>query len=259
MVEGNENLKRIEELENKYLEKYYYFLKFAESDILAGLETKDYIRNDWIGKWGNDAGTSDFAVGAERIVYALLNGKGIGQPNSCPVGADLMFEVDDAIIHIDMKTVCTDNIGDATRNIFVGENQNSYKGTIVKNAGRDMEDYVPNLPYIYTVNRKNYKEPVKKTCLSYFIVILYDKENLDTLYMLITCMPNGLLEPIYGSDILSAGKNPGKARYNFLSQNFKLLNNKLRTRVVYLNERVRTEYSKPLKNIIELYDNPLNK
>ncbi len=254
-------LKEIEELENTYLEKYYYFLKFVEREILLGLKTKDYIKDDWFSKWGGSGQTSDFAVGAERIVYALLNGKGIGQPNSCPVGADLMFEVDDAMIHIDMKTVCTDNIGDCTKNIFVGENQNSYKGTIVKRTG-DNEQYIPNLPYVYTVKKENYIKPLKKLCLSYFIVILYDKNDLDTLYILITSMPNGLLEPVYGSSVLAAGKNPGKARYNFSqAPQFALLKDKLRTRVIYLNDKIREDkhLENELKEIINLSDSPFNK
>ena len=254
-------LKEIEELENTYLEKYYYFLKFVEKEIISGLKTKDYIKDDWFSKWGGSGQISDFDVGAERIVYSLLNGKGIGQPNSCPVGADLMFEVDNAIIHIDMKTVCTDNLGDCTKNIFVGENQNSYRGVIIK-KGRDDEEYIPNLPCFYTVKKESYVNPIKKICLSYFIIILYDKKDLDTLYILITCMPNGLLEPIYGSDVLAAGKNPGKARYNFSKvQQFALLDNKLRTRVIYLSDKIRenNELKDKLNVIIDLKDSPLNK
>lgn len=120
----------IEELENKYLNKFYYFLKFVEDEMMLGFQTKEKIKADWFGKY--DSKISNFAVGAERIIYALFNGKGIGQPNSCPVGADMFFEVEDAYIHIDLKTVQTRNIGDITRSIFVGRNQNSYKFEIKK-------------------------------------------------------------------------------------------------------------------------------
>jgi hypothetical protein len=62
-------------------------------------------------------------------VFSIINGKGIRQPNSCSVGADLFFEVQDAYIHIDLKTVGASltgktNIRDYTKNIFVGTNQN---------------------------------------------------------------------------------------------------------------------------------------
>ena len=94
--------KQIEVLEKKYLNKYYHFLKFAEDEMLVGFKTKDDIKDDWWGLYSS--GISDFSTGAERIVYSLLNGKGIGQPNSCPVGSDLFFEVKDAFIHIDLTT-----------------------------------------------------------------------------------------------------------------------------------------------------------
>jgi hypothetical protein len=130
-----DELKMIEMLEYKYLKKYYYFMKFAEDELMMGFKTKDKIKNDWIEKWNANyeekrKGISDFSVGAERIVYSLLNGKGIGQPNSSPIGSDLFFEVEDAFIHIDLKTVQTKNIGDYKKNIFVGNNQNSYNGTL---------------------------------------------------------------------------------------------------------------------------------
>ena len=121
-------LKKIEVLEQKYLNKYFYFLKFAEDELLFGFRTKYKIKDDWYPKWNpteEGKGISDFATGAERIVYSLLNGKGIGQPNSSPIGADLFFEVEDAFIHIDLKTVQTRNIGDYTSDIFVGNNQNN--------------------------------------------------------------------------------------------------------------------------------------
>ena len=93
--------KEIELLEEKYLKKFYHFLKFAEDEMLEGFKTKETIRDDWYPFY--HSGISDFSTGAERIVYALFNGKGIGQPNSAPVGADLFFEVPDAFIHIDLN------------------------------------------------------------------------------------------------------------------------------------------------------------
>ena len=115
----------LEKLELKYLNKYYYFLKFAIDEILEGLKTKDKISNDWKSIWGTKI--SSYSTGAERVIFSLLNGKGIGIPNSSPVGSDLFFEVKDAFIHIDLKTVGTKNIGDFDKSIFIGTNQNSYK------------------------------------------------------------------------------------------------------------------------------------
>lgn len=98
----------------------------------------DDIRSDWQGRYGNTKdGISLFDVRCERIVYALLNSKITGQPNSSPVRSDLFFEVENAYVHIGLKNVTTNegqdltyNIGDFNTSIFVGENQNLYKGEL---------------------------------------------------------------------------------------------------------------------------------
>ena len=42
-------LEEIEALEHKYLMKYWYFLKFAEDDIVRGMRSMEDIRSDWQG------------------------------------------------------------------------------------------------------------------------------------------------------------------------------------------------------------------
>jgi len=242
----------IEKIEAKYLEKFYHFLKYVEDEMMYGFQTKEKIRDDWFGKY--DAKISDFSVGAERIIYSLFNGKGIGQPNSCPVGSDMFFEVEDAFIHIDLKTVQTDNIGDFNTNIFVGTNQNSYKSEIVKANGTSFEpkrEYIPGLPTYYNKGKEN-----EKICLSYFITILYERENLNILNINIMCLPNGQLVEHYKSRVLSAGKISSEARFNFIKvKKFELLENKNRVRVIYFYKNMKEEYLKKLKDIQEIYDN----
>ncbi len=246
-----ERMKKIEELELKYLNKYYYFLKFAEDEMFLGFKTKEKIKDDWWGLYGNEEGKgiSDFAVGAERIVYALLNGKGIGQPNSSPVGSDLFFEVEDAYIHIDMKTVQKENIGDFNTSIFVGRNQNSYKGSMtVREKGE--REYIPALPTFYNKGKEN-----EKICLSYFITILYDRDNLDILVITLDCMPNGELEKHYKNRVLKAGKNPDKTRFNRKEVNkFELLDNKpSRIKVIYFDKKMDEETKKKLELFEKIY------
>lgn len=223
-----------------------------------GFKTKEKIANDWLGLY--KSGISDFAVGAERIVYSLLNGKGIGQPNSCPVGADLFFEVQDAFIHIDLKTVGASligktNIGDYTKNIFVGTNQNSYKGYMIVNEGgakEETREYIPALPTFYNKGKEN-----EKVCLTYFVTILYDKDTLDTLVMSIVCMPNGELEPHYKTRVLQAGKLIDKTRFRFTNiPDFELLDrNTKRIKVVYFDENMDENYKKKLKFFEDLHSN----
>ena len=230
----------IETLENKYLKKFYHFLKYSEDEMLKWFNTKEEIKEDWF--WLYSSGISDFAVGAERIVYALFNWKGIWQPNSCPVGADLFFEVEDAFIHIDLKTVQTENIGDCTSNIFVGLNQNSYKSEIKKANGQSFDPiryYTPSLPTFYNKWKSN-----EKICLSYFVIILYERANLNILKISIACMPNWALVNHYWTRALQAWKNPDKTRFRFTEMpTFELLENTpKRVKVVYFDENMNTTH-----------------
>lgn len=243
-------LEQIEKLEYKFLIKYWYFLKYVEDDIISGFETKDDIISDWKGLYGSeDGGISDFAVGSERIIYALLNGKIAGQPNSSPVSSDLFFEVDDAYIHIDLKSVTTtdgvkidqngkkltDNIGDYNTDIFIGRNQNSYKGNMIVNKGKvneEIREYTPHLPVIY--NKKNGD---KKINLTYLVTILSNSITSRTELISIMSVPNGKLEKKYKERPLKAGKNLDKTRFNFKEcSTFEFLENQpKRVRVVYKN------------------------
>ena len=232
----------IEFWENEYLEQIFDMLSIDKIKMLNGFRTKEEIRPEWEAYLGQE--TSDFAVGSERIFYWLFNQFGI--PNSSPIGSDMFFETYNAYIHIDIKTVTTKNIGDITRNIFVGDNQNSYEGYInVK--GKEPRFYKGNLPTIYT--KRNGKQ---KVCLTYFICILYNE--LGEIQMInLTCMPNGRLKNIYGDTPLSPGKNPGKIRYNYVECNkFLLLDKKSRLKIVLWNENMDSIIKKKIFHIKEL-------
>lgn len=276
------SLPEIEALEHKYLMKYWYFLKFCEDEIVSGIKSMEDIRADWDGKYGTGrGGTSEFDVGCERIIYALLNGKIAGRPNSSPVSSDLFFEVDDAYIHIDLKSVTTsegttdnDNINDFCEDIFIGRNQNSYNydmevrvkksdctpemiAEFETEADRDKKTitvrrpYIPNLPHFYTKSNGD-----KKITLTYFVCLLNSTISSDTQMVSILCMPNGLLSEHYGTRPLKAGKTIDKivlpdgtpaerytARYKFKEvPNFELLDGtKKRVRIVHKNPNM-SEY-----------------
>lgn len=221
----------IEFWENEYLEQIAYLIQMDKEKMLNGFRTKEDIRNDWEKYLGDE--TSDFATGSERIFYWLFNQFGI--PNSSPVGSDLFFETYNAYVHIDIKTVTLTNIGDFTKNIFVGDNQNSYIGKInVKN--KPPRDYKGHLPTFYTK-----KDGEKKICLTYFLIILYNEKNLDIQTIILTCMPNGELNNVYGNKVLSAGKNPGKIRFNYTQvPKFELLTKgtHYRTKILLWNENM---------------------
>jgi hypothetical protein len=249
---------QIEEIELKYLTKYYHFLKYNLDDILRGFVSRDKIRSDWDGKYGNktiskkieklDEKISDFCTGAERILYYFISGKAVGIPNSCPIASDLFFETDDAYVHIDIKTVGASlagktNIGDFVGSIFIGRNQNSYKGIIKTNKG-DEREYLPVLPAFYNKGKDS-----EKICLSYFLSILYDTDTYETLVISLSCMPNGELESHYKTKPLSAGKIHSNARFNFSNTPyFELLKtSETRTKTIYFNDKMNEVYRKKLK------------
>lgn len=283
------SLQEIEQLEHKYLMKYWYFLKFCEDEIVSGIKSMEDIRSDWNGRYGTGrGGTSEFDVGCERIIYALLNGKIAGRPNSSPVSSDLFFEVDDAYIHIDLKSVTTnegtdrdkDNIDDFSEDIFIGRNQNSYNfemGVRVNKSQCTPEQlakfekpddankktvtirrpYIPNLPQFYTKTNGD-----KKITLTYFVCLLNSTISSETQMVSILCMPNGLLSQHYDIRPLKAGKTIDKvtledgsvierytARYKFKEvSSFELLNG--------IKKRVRIVYKNP--NMSNYVKNKLN-
>jgi hypothetical protein len=235
----------VEFWENEYLKKIFHMLQLDKEKMLEGFKTKEEIRNDWENFLGDQ--TSDFATGSERIFYWLFNQ--FGQPNSSPIGSDMFFETYNAYIHIDIKTVTLKNIGDFRRNIFVGDNQNSYIGNI-NVRGSKSRPYKGNLPTYYT--KKNGE---KKPCFTYFIVILYDETDLTIQSILLSCMPNGELNTIYGDKVLSAGKNPGKVRFNYVEcSKFELLKNESRVKILLWNENMKDSVKKKLSSLYNIHN-----
>lgn len=234
----------IEKLERKYLKKFSFFLKYVEDEMIEGFNSKEKIRPDWAPFYGTGKkNLSELAVGAERIVYALLNGRAFGTPNSNPVSSDMFFEVEDAFIHLDMKTVVTDNIGDIKTVITIEKNQNSYESFIEKRTGTK-EYYKPNLPHYYS-----FGTPDEKVCLSFFVVILSNSVTQEVEMVSVMSMPNGQLHSCYGNKVLAAGKTPEEARFKFSNCNkFEILNrNDSRINVTYVNPQISQAITSQLK------------
>lgn len=243
--------KQVEEIEYKYLKKFYHFLKYSQDELLEGLSSKEKIRGDWEKLWGNDQRGSENAVGAERIVYSLLNGHSFGSPNSNPVSSDMFFEFEDAFVHFDLKSYYESNVGDFKTMIDIGVNQNSYAGTIIKER-KENEEYKPNLPFYYNKGKEN-----EKICLTFFFAILGSDSGSSTEVISLICVPNGQLKEHYQSRPLKAGKNHGKARFNLKECNkFELLDNQpSRVFVPYVNP----DMSDGLKKELQFYLNDLSK
>jgi len=234
-------LDEVEQLEKKYLDKFYYFFRYIEDELLDSFKSGKEIESDWKEFWGD--GISSFSTGFERVIYNYFNSRIVkGEVNSSPVASDLFFETKDAYIHIDIKTVQIRNIGDINGSIFVGRNQNSYDGVIKTN--KENREYKPAIPHFYSNG---------KVSLSYFLNILYDDTTLNILKLSLISMPNGVLKSHYRDRPLKAGKLKTEARFNFQEvSSFELLENRpSRIRTIYLNSNISEKYKKILKIFIK--------
>lgn len=185
--------KNLEKLEFYYFQKIERFLKSKKKLILKGLDSKNKIWDYWKKEFrGRDKYKSSILDrGAERVFFDIFPIVKSWKVNSSPIGSDLMYETNNAFLHIDIKTVSVSgNFNDASGKCQVQKNQTSYpaKG---KFSG-------PSLPTYYK----------KKPCLTYFIEIIHDSQNRkkDTLAIVLICVPNGKLYKYYGEKIINAGK-----------------------------------------------------
>ncbi|MCM8788108.1 MAG: hypothetical protein NC935_08710 [Candidatus Omnitrophica bacterium] len=217
----------IEQKEYHYFNQLIFTLKQDLSKMVDALNSKDKIKVDWIyvfKRTDKKRQNSDFARGAERVYFWLLNQ--FGKPNSSPIGADLMFETYDTFVHIDIKTAKISNSSDYRGKIPLGENQTSYTS----------KNFSGNLPIYYTVNEDG--KIIKKLCLTYALNIIYDdkSENFKIIAVILISVPNGKLKSIYKDKIIGAGKSKGKSfRYEYKKNPyFQLLKNKpLRVNFLY--------------------------
>jgi hypothetical protein len=235
----------LEKLERKYFEYFLTFLTANLHPIIEGLNSRIKILNDWFEVFIKTARKgykhpSDLDTGAERIFHHFFASI-LHIPNSSPVGADLMFEVYDAFIHIEVKTALLDNPADYKGKVNISDRQTSYGAKGI---------FSPSLPSYYHPQGEE-----EKPCLSYVIQVIHEQAKPDIKALLLISIPNGQLFPIYGKSIISGGKVKGKSfRYKYSAiPYFKLLttekDKKFRVEVVYLSKNLKPEDITGIKNI----------
>jgi len=230
----------LEKKERQYFDLILLHLKQDLRDLIAGLNSRIKILNNWYDNFIRTARSgykaSDLDAGAERIFHHFF-APILRFPNSAPIGSDLMFELPDAFIHIEIKTALINNPADYKGKLNIGINQTSYR---VNNK------FVPNLPHYYRISTK-----IEKPCLTYIIQIVHEHAKPDIKALKLVCIPNGQLYPHYGESIFKSGKGGYvKAidfRYNYSAEPyFKLLREKykekiFRVELIYLARGVRKE------------------
>jgi hypothetical protein len=230
----------LEKKEKQYFDLIALHLKQDLNALIDGLNSRIKILNEWYNNFIKTARkgykASDLDTGAERIFHHFFASI-LRFPNSSPVGSDLMFELPDALMHVEIKTALIDNPADYRGKINIGLNQTSY--------GVD-KIFSPNLPHYYQTSPKT-----EKACLTYIIQIVHEhaKPNIKSLELV--CIPNGQLYLHYGKNIFKSGKGGyTKAkdfRYNYSAEPyFKLLSERykekiFRIEIIYLAKGIKQE------------------
>lgn len=207
-------LKKLEQVEREYFEIILFHLKENIDDVVEKLNSRLGIIEDWYEEFirtkKEGEKPSDLDIGAERIFHYIYD-RVMRNPNSSPIGADLLYETFNAFIHIDIKTALIDNTPDYKGKVPVGFNQTSYKPASY--------DFIPNLHTYYSKKYVDeYGNEYNKPCLTYIIQVIHEHASPTIYAILLISVPNGDLYSIYEDEIIAAGKLrkiAGKPRRDF--------------------------------------------
>lgn len=260
------DLIKLEKIENDYFNHIKFYLINNRERMRRALESKNKIRDDWFEQFVATSGdTSESDVGTERIFYWLLGS--LWEPNSSPIGSDLMFETYNAFVHIEIKTIMgkdesgqiKGNLSDGKGKIQIGQNQTSYS----TKKKWDGKKYIFNSHLVTKykkseVNRFNCDKPT----LTYAIQCIYDGTTQKPIAILLICIPNGLLSKIYKHKIVNAGKSQTAVertdfRYAYYRDPyFELLGNRgnkpYRVEFVYFDPKIKKPNSEDFYKINDL-------
>ncbi|MEW6096430.1 MAG: hypothetical protein AB1567_07900 [bacterium] len=229
---------KIEELEKRYLDYIVTSLRQDLSGLIQGLNSRIKILNDWRSEFLETAragyNASDLDAGAERIFHHLFTPM-FKFPNSCPIGSDLMYQTEDAIIHIEIKTNLITN-PDYKGKVQLGRNQTSYQ----------ISKFKPNLPFFYN--------SVNLPALTYVIQIVHEHMSPKIDALSVICIPNGRLLKHYGEKILQSGKGgwfkATDIRYNYGKEPYFVLLKKKYHREVFRIEVLALDKNFSIKELV---------
>ncbi len=228
----------LEELEKRYLDYIVTSLRQDLKGLIDGLNSRIKILDDWKNEFLKTAragyNASDLDAGAERIFHHLFTPM-FKFPNSCPIGSDLMYQTEDAIVHIEIKTNLITN-PDYRGKVQLGRNQVSFEITKFK----------PNLPYLY--------KSVRLPTLTYVIQIVHEHMSPKINALSVVCIPNGQLLKHYGDKILQAGKGgwfkATDIRYNYAKQPYFVLLKKRYKREIFRIEILALDKNFSIKDLM---------
>lgn len=187
---------QVKQLEIKYFNAIKDLLSLNISKIITQINSqKLYLQPTTTDK----ANSIEHAI--ESIVEQLIAEKLNWLVASLPASSDSCYEVGDAVVHIDAKTVSNDD-GDHTNNkVNVQENQTTFDSsqTIYLNVAKN-DPWQPKLKHFET---HDYYGVVPN--LTYIVKLSYSEQNLVEELKLL-CLPHGLFYEELGDKVLGAGK-----------------------------------------------------
>lgn len=195
---------QIQELVNRYEKLYFERIKRIIEEngttIFRNLTTR-YNFNNLESSY---EGMSEIANGMERVIQSIISEQTDWEIFSLPQSSDSAFITPKCVIQIDSKSTLVTDSDSTGHKITVGKNQISY-------ASHDREimyrgvPFKSNIPFIY--NHNIYGELYSTT---YFIKMHYDISNGISTFrnfkIYLACIPNGLLQDIYGVGFAKAGR-----------------------------------------------------
>lgn len=190
----------INKYERLYFERIKKIIEENGTTIFRNLTTK-YNFNNLESNYG---GISEVAGGMERVIQSIISEQTDWEIFSLPQSSDSAFITPKCVIQIDCKSTLTIDSDSTGHKITVGKNQISY-------ASGDKEimykgiPFKSNIPFIY--NHNIYGSLYSTT---YFVKMHYDISmgisSFRNFKIYLACVPNGLLQEIYGIQFAKAGR-----------------------------------------------------
>ena len=197
MTKLPKNLVQIEELEKKYYNIYLEILQKKEAYIKHHFDVFSK-RLPLASEWGKE---NPIERGCQEVMRSIFFRETKYEVYMLPAASDTSFETEDAIIHIDSKTIkFGDNRRDDLDVIIPSPNQSTYPGIYEFNS----LPFKPRLPQEYD----------NKVYLTFFVRCIWDfvndtsdltkrEEGIKIFEMTLDSIPNGQLKSIYGNLIKS--------------------------------------------------------
>ena len=208
-------------LEKKYFDILYELLRRNLGDIISQIYSQEAILTP-----STTARVNTIEKSIENIIEGIIYSQLSWRVCSLPVSSDSCFEVGDAIINLDAKSVMNTD-GDATGNkVTLQRSQTTYvtDNPITFSGRGHIRTWEPKLKFY-----ENHRMYGNIPNLTYVFKVIYSDNNLVEKIKLLS-IPHGQFYSIFGDDIVQKGRdpyrtNPTLSNIRFLCSNISSITN----------------------------------